>query len=279
MSDSPASDALEHAASPPPVPGPLAARIFDANDGWLLVAAGICLAGGAYPVIVASMFASIGLVVQLFVLLRQPSLAMGIYPFTWIPVIVTYFAGAAALAGVGVIWAGFVTVIVVPIFYLFARSLQLRANIIWLGAICGGLVGFVAVLPFWLNASFRNGVDHEFLIAALVGPGLTTILGQVGGARGGLRAWREQRWPRDRDGTTQAEKVPLLRFQIRHLLWVTVWLSLLLTAIRLSGIPFELILPVLIAWLTYQAATLYCGWLIVRRLLPWWSARQARRST
>ncbi|HMO66691.1 MAG TPA: hypothetical protein PKE47_15970 [Verrucomicrobiota bacterium] len=58
-----------------------------------------------------------------------------------------------------------------------------------------------------------------------------------------------------------------------------VWLALLLTVIRLSGIQFELILPVLVAWLVYQAATLYCGWQLFTKLLPWWSRRRASCST
>jgi hypothetical protein len=55
------------------------------------------------------------------------------------------------------------------------------------------------------------------------------------------------------------------QFQIRHLLWITVWLSLLLSAIRLSGIPYGLMLQVLVLWLGFQMITLYLGSRILRR--------------
>jgi hypothetical protein len=70
-----------------------------------------------------------------------------------------------------------------------------------------------------------------------------------------------------------------MRFQIRHLLWITVWVALMLMAIRFSGIAFELILPVLLGWLVYQAATLYVGGRLMRRIGPTWFPRKASRST
>ena len=61
-----------------------------------------------------------------------------------------------------------------------------------------------------------------------------------------------------------------LQFRTIHMLWVGVWVSLLLTLIRLSGIPYELILPMLLGWGVFQAATLLAGTLLVRRFGPWW---------
>ena len=50
------------------------------------------------------------------------------------------------------------------------------------------------------------------------------------------------------------------------------WLSVLLTLIRLVGIPFELILPLLGGWIIYQAFTLYLGSFLVEWLGAKWQA-------
>ena len=84
---------------------------------------------------------------------------------------------------------------------------------------------------------------------------------------------------RQKRAVLEAEREPLMRFQIRHLLWITVWVALMLTAIRFSGIPFELILPALLCWLVYQAATLYVGGRLLRRFGPTWFPSRASRST
>ena len=191
-----------------------------------------------------------------------------------------FLLSAGMVGSIGGIWTAFVSAMVLPLFYLFARSLRLRASFVWLGAIAGGLVGFVAILPLWLTTTSR-GFDSSivFLLFVALGPGLTTVFGQLGGAWGGQSAQRNRESTIEHHLAKSYHSEPLLRFQIRHLLWITVWLALLLTVIRLSGIQFELILPVLVAWLVYQAATLYCGWQLFTKLLPWWSRRRASCST
>jgi hypothetical protein len=67
-----------------------------------------------------------------------------------------------------------------------------------------------------------------------------------------------------------ANAKPALQFGIRHLLWIAGWVSLLLSVIRLSGVPFEYVLPLLVGWLAYQAATLRLGLLLMPRLVAWW---------
>jgi hypothetical protein len=245
--------------------------VFERNDHWLLVAAGICLAGAFYPAIVVLGFSFVGLAVETIDYLGNPQ--SNIFPqlITLLPAVMMIGVAAVAAGCIGAVWTGFLSVIVVPIFYLFARSLRLRASLVWLGAICGGLVGFVAVLPFLLNFRGGSGADIlGMLLVAAVGPGLTTVLGQLGGAWGGRQAQRNRERTIEYHLTQGGGGERLLQFQIRHLLWVTVWLALLLTGIRLSGIPAQLILPVLLAWLVYQAGTLYCGWLWFARLWPWW---------
>ena len=56
-------------------------------------------------------------------------------------------------------------------------------------------------------------------------------------------------------------------FGIRHLLVISVWISLLLTAIRLSGLDFVFVLSLLVGWSVYQAATLWIGGLLVSAVL------------
>ena len=128
-----------------------------------------------------------------------------------------------------------------------------------------------------------------------MGPALATIVGQVGGALGGKRAIERiafsHRAPKiellrmkfelklpsaeqdDPISPSEAAKEGSGRFQFRtvHLLWVGVWFSLLLTTIRLSGIPYELILPMLLGWGAFQSFTLLVGGRLVRRFGPWWA--------
>ena len=62
-------------------------------------------------------------------------------------------------------------------------------------------------------------------------------------------------------------------------MWIAVWFSILLSIIRVCGIPFEFALPLLMGWIVYQAGTLFTGLIIGRRLLPWLRERAQSRST
>ena len=186
----------------------------------------------------------------------------------------------------GIVLASFVSLFTLPIVYLVVWSLKIRGSVIWLGAFCGGLVGFLAALPFigviGLSAA-RGATDAIWfmVLGTLVGPCLATVFGQIGGARGGLRAAQEAcpeafaaapatSSPTDfhqdlSDGPPQ----PRLQFRIHHLLWISVWLSILLALIRLCGLPFEILLPILVGWTAYQAVTLWLGGKIVRGFRTW----------
>jgi hypothetical protein len=142
---------------------------------------------------------------------------------------------------------------------------------------CGGLVGFAAILPFVLRTPLASGANAtDIALIALLGPCLTTVIGQLGGAWGGRQSAGRQPSVSEPTSASEVPSEPMLQFRIRHLLWLTVWISLLLTSIRLSGIPFGLLLPVLLAWLVFQAGTLMCGWFFVRRIRPKWHARWKR---
>jgi hypothetical protein len=99
---------------------------------------------------------------------------------------------------------------------------------------------------------------------------MTTVLGQIGGALGGKRALQR---------AVIETGQPQFRFRIAQLLWAGVWISLLLTAIRLTGIQPQLILTALVGWLACAAATLVIGGWLVRQLGPWWARRRQGRST
>jgi hypothetical protein len=205
-------------------------------------------------------------------------------------VVIVFLVGTAG-AGLGLIWASVVCVAVLPLVYLFVLSLQLRGSLIRLGAFTGGLVGFVALMPFiWREYSFARGSSWpELVFLLLVGPGLSTILGQLGGAWGG---WRERWYEREVAATAIGERqrlqqaanssadngplsYPRIQFGIRDLLVIGIWISLLLASIRLSGLDYEVMLSLGIGWLIYQAATMWIG----ERLIRVWGNFRARRQS
>jgi hypothetical protein len=132
-------------------------------------------------------------------------------------------------------------------------------------------------------------------IILAVGPALATFLGQIGGAWGARRAAYysrrvrfsaadvatpfdesvENSTPHAIAAPNASTREPRLQFRIVHVLWIFVWLSLLLSVIKLSGIPFEFVLPLLGGWIMFQLATLRVAeWLSQGRL----RSRLGRRS-
>jgi hypothetical protein len=202
-------------------------------------------------------------------------------------VILTIYALISAV--IGLIWTNVVVVATLPAVLLVTWSLGMRGSIVWCGAFWGGLVGFAAVLPFLLALPIAD----ELIVSLAVGPALTTVLGQLGGAWGGQRAigridWYQRALARAsvvevaepsapaafEPGGSNASATPArFQFGIRHLLWTAVWLSVLLSIIRLLGLPFGFVLPLLGGWLGYQAATLWIGAMLARQLGPWRVAR------
>jgi hypothetical protein len=262
--------------------------------GWPSIGRGIVLAGGMYPTVVAAIYVVVGLVLTVvgsFSALRRP---------TDLAMVGAFFLGSLAFAAIfgviGLIWSGIVCAVTLPVVHAVVWSMKLRPNLIWLGAFSGGLVAFVAIIPGAVQIPrwFSGGQGWQISVMLLMGPALSTVVGQIGGARGGARAI--ERIAADR----LAPKIELLRmkfgmglstpdqitvaatetdsvqttqrFQFRtiHLLWVGVWVSLLLTMIRLSGIPYALIIPLLMGWCVFQALTLMAGRLFARRFGPWW---------
>jgi hypothetical protein len=240
---------------------------------------GIALAGAVYPCVV-----SIGIFLLTVVQLNHfPKFNPSLYHSDIDEAVAIVFYGSTIGAGVGLLWSTVICIAVLPFVYLVALSLQARGSLTRLGAFAGGLVGFVAVMPLLLDALRFAHSGTTNILPLIVFPGLTTILGQVGGAWGGRRVAQHERAFATQSikgvGGAGASAIivqsPRIQFGIRHLLWVAVWVSLLLTAIRLIFGSFELVLPLLVGWLVYQVATIWVG----ERLIRAWCALRARRQT
>jgi hypothetical protein len=257
------------------------------THNWSSIGLGIVLAGGAYPLVVTVIYFVTGVAVVLWRQVSGVSDLPGIVDMFGVLVVLAVYLAVCSIAGV--FWTSVVCLLTLPLVHLFALSLKLRINTTWLAAFSGGLVGFVAVLPVMLPMMLRMPASTDLLAVVAIlalGPGVTTILGQLGGAWGARRderlgAQRRRRqsliasgkWLSPTDataGTNQpgdSQSPRKFQFGIRHMLWIAVWLSLLLSVIRLSGIPFEFVLPLLVGWFVYQGATLWAGWRIGQRMV------------
>ena len=152
--------------------------------GWRQIFHGVVVAGSIYPILVATIYVGVGIVVSFVQRSNSDALLLSFSMFMaaiWYTVIV---------AVIGLLWAAVVCLAVFPVVYFFISSLDLRGSIVSLGAYTGGLVGFAAVLPFLmlvLVSEHSEGLWAGVLLLAF-GPCLTTVLGQLGGAWGGRRA-------------------------------------------------------------------------------------------
>jgi hypothetical protein len=258
---------------------------------------GIMLSGGAYAIVLATIYLVALLGIIAWSLAADYPLGGGAAEA--VAVVIYAVVGGAICSFIGVVWAAIASALTMPVVYLFLKSLRIRGSLVGLGAACGGLAGFVAVLPVVLSLPWSVGFDEAWAIALILalGPGLTTIIGQIGGAWGGRRAayfggldnakamaadspelLSVMGWSLPDTAPDSIAGEPRLQFGIRHILWIFVWLSLMLSAIKLCRLPFEFVLPLLAGWFVYQLATLRIGFWLARRLGPWW-ARRRRRST
>ncbi len=152
---------------------------------------GIMYAGAAYPLAITA-FLLVWFVLRFAMSLGQMSPA----DFASLAIVPLYIvAYAIFVAGLGLVWTGVLSMITLPVVYWVVRSLKLHGNLIWLGAFAGGLVGFIAVLPFTMSLAWIAGPIElwHLLIAIPLGPGLATVFGQIGGAGedgGRRRTWQ-----------------------------------------------------------------------------------------
>jgi hypothetical protein len=259
---------------------------------------GIMLAGVVYPLVVAVLLLAI-FVMYTVMNLGQFSTLDDVAEIMTVPVVLMVYGVGGAL--LSLMWVGAVSMITLPITYLFVRSLKLHGNLVSLGAASGGVVGFIAVMPWTVSLPWIAGAGEFWLyvIGITLGPGLATVLGQMGGAWGGRRASLHlanyygvvASSNSDRAGqiaaellaeTTESAELRGARswqFGIRHMMWLIVWISLLLSVVRLSGVPFEYAIPLLAGWIVYQWITLRVGVRTLNWLGTKWAARRSLRST
>lgn len=273
-----ASDFAASADSPPEATSQTLCEVLETlpfeRYAWRPAAISIHFAGALYPVLVGLMSVGFALVSSAPSLWKADASALEFMQFVVVALIYT-FCGAL----IGFIWSAAVCLVVLPIAKLFARSLRIGARFELVMAICGGLVGFIAVIP--LLALLLSGRDWEWEVLIWVlplGPGLATILGQLGGAMGARREVLVNRAVLPPDAPSN--KHGPLQFGTRKLQWTCVWVSVLLTAFKLTGAPLEFALAVVTSWIVFQTLTLYVGWIIATKAWPRWHAwRSRRRST
>jgi hypothetical protein len=246
---------------------------------------GVALAGGFCPIVMWAVFVMLGIVQAIWdgALPEMPLLSLA------------FSALVCAIGGViAFIYATFVFVFVYWAVYWFVRSLQMRGDVIWLAAFSGGLAGFVAVLPVFLLVLGTGpqvaGLHWGLMLAMIAMAGPTTVMGQIGGA---WRVWRDWSYERSVAAAAVVDNVEAeesgatelavgrrvdqkwIQFRIWHLLVLSFWVSLLLTAIRLCGIDVVAGIVLLVGWTVFQAVTLLVGGLMVR----WWSRWKRRRQS
>lgn len=261
--------------------------------GWWSITQWSILAAGAYPLLLLA----VGLSVQCVkgVLFGFAASKFTAVEWLWMCLYQIVFSFGCLF------WVGAIAAITIPILHFVIRSLELRVRLTYLGAFAGGLLILLATLPISLDwpRMQRNSGSWEVARVLTMVVAVATIVGQIGGAYGGLRAarrtqrqyrvrqqllklgWRQPAFNDLSPETNEPSANSNRRFQFRtvHLLWVAAWISLLLAAIRLVGLRFETVLPVIFGWLLYQAITLWLGTVLFRRLAPWWHRRRQGRST
>jgi hypothetical protein len=247
---------------------------------------GVALAGGACPVVMWAAFVVASIAQAIW---------EGVRPEMVLPALLVSLIGCVIGAVAVFIYATFVFVAVYWVVYWFVRSLQMRGDVIWLAAFSGGLAGFVAFLPPFLlvlgSAPQAAGTQWGMLLALIMLTGPTTVMGQIGGAWGVWRGWSYERAVAaasvvgnvevmENEATGSAIRRPAgkkwIQFRIWHLLMLSFWVSLLLTAIRLCGIDVVVGIVLLAGWAVVQAITLLVGGVLVRGWRRWKGRRQTR---
>jgi hypothetical protein len=253
------------------------------KTGWFDIVWPTALAGGAYPIVltVGFLLATIAEIIRYW-LTGSFGLTRNLLETA---TTLLLLSTVGTLIGIG--WAGIVCVAIISLVYLFARSLELRGNLVWLGGFTGGLTGFVAVMPPIMDELRFVHTWATVVFSLLIGPALTTVLGQLGGAWGAHRAREREKAAAERVRSLielgretepvvadsiiaiDVETPAGVRFRIVHLMWIAVWLGLLLITVRLFGIRYRVAVPALLIWFVYQTLTLWAGSQLLRMFVAW----------
>lgn len=223
------------------------------DPGWITIGVGISVAGGVYPSVATVLVVVVGGFV---------AVASG-NPTDVDLIEILGGAGTAMVLGGGLA-ACMATILSVPLL-LTARAMLrlLRVRTAWMniGAFCGGAVAFVLWSPVCyrlghtLLASLHQGDLQQTIVESApwvsAGPLLAILVGQVGGAYGGLVLERAgiSYCPPDTRG-----RPGRISFSIGQLFSLTLILSLALTALRMVGLLNAAMLLALACWLGLQVA-------------------------
>jgi hypothetical protein len=159
----------ETSGSGEPLIDPRAARGDDFVDtSWMNIALGIIAAGCIYPCVLAAIFACIAILIGLWRIIVEGEFVSALQATSMMLFGMLFLGFVAGL--LGLIWTSFVTFLTLPVAYVIAWSLKLRGSIVTWGAFCGGLIGFVAVLPFMLRLLSDNDLS-EFWQISWAAPG------------------------------------------------------------------------------------------------------------
>lgn len=165
-------------------------------------------------------------------------------------------SGALGTVAMGVVLGGLMATIVAGftsgwlslLVNLFRLSIGWKVSPIVLATFIGGLTGFLCGMAFtdWYRAEWQNYA---------VGPGLATIVGQIGAAYGAARMSGLR---------TPPQRVFVGSFGIRQLMILTAWGAGLLALAKVTGALTAFNAALVAGWLVLQTVTL-CGvvWLAV----------------
>lgn len=161
----------------------------------------------------------------------------------------------------------FLTLLAMGFSWFVFYTLGATSNRSVISAFAGGLAGFVGtLLPFYgaIETDAWSGV-----IVGLLGPGVATLLGQLGGWLGASRP-APYRSPLLLSSANVAFKPNVegnrsFRFGVGQLLVLTVWFAVAFTLLKLCGLLGPRSLAILLGWLVYQSGTMWCA----SRLVPW----------
>ncbi len=258
---------------------------------------GIMLAGGAYPIVLAAIYLIVGLA---FVIWNSISgYPLGNLGEEIGAVFVFLVAGGVFCAFIGVVWAAIASALDdaggLPVFAVAPRARKLcriGSRQRWA---CGlrcvfanyahpALVGWPVRRrndcnnPCRRSCTYHDSWPDRRSLGWTKGRPICSFVVRESAAAA-IPDLSAESSSTDEMSVSSNAAEPRLQFSIRHLLWIFVWLSLILSVIKLCRLPFEFVLPVLVGWFFYQLATLRIGSYLARRLGPWWGKWRGRRST
>lgn len=171
----------------------------------------------------------------------------------------------------GACYAMLVSLHVLVVVWLGVRLLGIKSGWPDVGAFSGGLTAFVCMFPLGYETCvgllrFPTNFFSDlgmYLLATLLGPMLAIFCGQVGGLRAGMATDRTNP---DSDGSQASAPWPKLSFSLQQMLGLTVLASLLLAALKLSGLFTGATLLLVSCWLVWQTVSRYPAAWVARRV-------------